>query len=573
MESLRSRELQKIAEKTTAILDETDVTRQNETIRELCKDIPDSFSDKVHVGESVIKDLDLDEWFGSTACTSGGRVVMSHIINNPIYDTTTLRRRADAITSIDKATVSAIRELRKYESTVLWALSLPTNIKDASPMHLLFPSWPVLRYINFIPWALVLLHIFRGYVSPALNVVYPLSGIIGPYFYVRKYLGFRISFFQYINFLRTALMIAMQPSSSLKQNATKYGTAILYVVVFVYGIVQGFDMAYLVRKMRGDLYIKMERLKKFVATAQRVTDARRSELDLFSATAEPVELEADMTSFYKLVTSPIMRERLGNLLKNTYIIDALCGMNKIVKRGVWSKCKYEAATTRLWGMGHPLLRRQVLNPLSLQKNIIITGPNAGGKTTYMKSICANIVLAQSIGYVCATRNEISTVHAIGTSIRVHDSVGSESLFEAEVKRCSSIALEARDISDAGKRAVYFLDEPMNSTPPIEGAATTMSIASYVGSLKGVRLFITTHYHEVTRLEEMHPSDWKNVSMEAIFDSNTGSYKFPYRIRAGPSFQCIALEILKERDLPDEIVDTAIEMKNKICEVVIDRHAS
>jgi DNA mismatch repair ATPase MutS len=368
-------------------------------------------------------------------------------------------------------------------------------------------------------------------------------------------------------------MIAMQPSSSLKQNATKYGTAILYVVVFVYGIVQGFDMAYLVRKMRGDLYIKMERLKKFVATAQRVTDARRSELDLFSATAEPVELEADMTSFYKLVTSPIMRERLGNLLKNTYIIDALCGMNKIVKRGVWSKCKYEAATTRLWGMGHPLLRRQVLNPLSLHKNIIITGPNAGGKTTYMKSICANIVLAQSIGYVCATRNEISTVHAIGTSIRVHDSVGSESLFEAEVKRCSSIALEARDISDAGKRAVYFLDEPMNSTPPIEGAATTMSIASYVGSLKGVRLFITTHYHEVTRLEEMHPSDWKNVSMEAIFDSNTGSYKFPYRIRAGPSFQCIALEILKERDLPDEIVDTAIEMKNKICEVVIDRHAS
>lgn len=576
----RSQELQKIADKTTAVLDESNETTHDAIINELCSDVPTMFPEKVMVGESVHKDLDLREWYSSYAITRGGKVVLDHIISNPIADIDNLNKRADIVAAFPEISISpSINDIRDLETTILWALSLPTQIKDAWPMHLLFPSWPIVRYVNFIPWLLFGIHMFKGYVSPVLNVAYPVSSILAPYYYLKRYMRFDITMSQYIYMLRMAAMMMLRPTGDLKQNATKYVSVIIYVVLFLYGIIQGFDMAYLIRKMRKELYKKMERLTRFVATYKQLigVPAAYAAVNLFHGDLPQVDdLNCDMTSFYKLVTDETLRSRLKQMLKNVYIIDAFQGMHSISMQQGWSRCVWkDTGATRLWGMGHPLIpfEKQVRNPLSLDRNLIITGPNAAGKTTYMKSVCANMILAQSIGYVSANRNEIVNVHAISTSIRVHDSVGSESLFEAEVRRCATIVRQARDLSKNGMRALYFLDEPMHSTPPTEGAATAMSIASFIGTLEGIRLFMTTHYHEVTRLEDMHPQTWKNISMEAKSDGDACSYRFPYKIRCGPSFQCIALEILKDRELPDEIIKTAIEMKNKICEVVVDQYAS
>jgi DNA mismatch repair ATPase MutS len=216
-------------------------------------------------------------------------------------------------------------------------------------------------------------------------------------------------------------------------------------------------------------------------------------------------------------------------------------------------------------MGHPLLsERQIRNPIDLSKNLVITGPNAAGKTTYMKAVCINLLFSQTMGIVCARKAFIQPVHAISSFVRIHDDVGKESLFEAEVKRCAQIIQQA----SRGLKAVYFLDEPMHSTPPIEGAATAMSVIKYLGKMNHVRVLATTHYHQLTKLETELPTIFKNISMEAL-DTKKG-FMFPYRLCSGPSFQCIALEILKERDIPDEVVRTAIEIKNKICNAVIDQ---
>jgi DNA mismatch repair ATPase MutS len=359
----------------------------------------------------------------------------------------------------------------------------------------------------------------------------------------------------------------LAPGKNLKMTMYKYVCVMIYIGVFLYSVVQGFDIANITRSMRDNLRNKLDRIRKFVELTTKLLDSvPNHSLSTFVAENSSVfdlTVNTSLSSMYKMITDQRIRDGLKAMLQKVYVIDALNGVRSIVHTPGWSRCEY-GSTTRLWGMGHPLLTNtQVRNPLSLEKNVIITGPNAAGKTTYMKAVCANIILGQTFGFVCAHKNTVAVVNAVGSLIRVNDVVGKESLFEAELRRCATIVREANALSEAGKTGMYFLDEPMHSTPPVEGTAVTMAVATYIGRLPGVRTFITTHYRDVTSLDQMYPLDWMNVSMEAI-GTETGSYKFPYRLHKGPSFQCIALEILANHGMPGVLIDTAIEMKNKIC---------
>jgi MutS domain V len=569
MELTRSKELQKLISKTHVILQESPDKLQG-VIESVCDAIPKFDATKtVSMGSAVMRDLDLDTWIEGFATTVGGKETIALMVASPIHDAEILNTRAHiATTMVTSHNLRALEKAAKNESAVLWVLSLPMESKDTFPFHILFPSWPIIRYLNYFPLFILALHIFRGYISPLLNVMYPLSGIFGPYFYMRRYLKFKMSIVQYLNILKLAATVMLRPGADLRRNATKYVSIIIYIALFLYGIIQGFDLAHIIRTVRADLITKMDRIHKFIQAAKDL----KLDLDAFAPgiSTEDIDLDNNLVSMYKLMTSATLREQLKALLQKVYVSDVVVGAHKISKLGNgWTRCNYRT-DTRLWGMGHPLLGAQVRNPIALTKNVIITGPNAAGKTTYMKSVCANMVLAQSLGFVCAVRNEICPVHSISTSIRVHDTVGEASLFEAEVRRCAEIVKEAANVADSGKRAMYFLDEPMHSTPPTEGAATAMAIAAHLGSLPGIRIFMTTHYHQVTALETLHPELWINVSMEAVSDeTNSNVFKFPYKIKKGPSFQCIALEILKERCLPDQVITNAIEMKNKICAGLLD----
>jgi DNA mismatch repair protein MutS len=176
----------------------------------------------------------------------------------------------------------------------------------------------------------------------------------------------------------------------------------------------------------------------------------------------------------------------------------------------------------------------------------------------MKSVAFNLVLAHSLGVCCAFAASLAPVHMMGCFIRVHDTVGTDSLYQAEVRRCADLIGR---VHKCPGRAVLFLDEPMHSTPPTEGAATAMSVCDFLAALPNVTVLATTHYHVLTQLD--HRAYFTNISMEAI-PKPDGAYTFPYKVRPGASFQCIALELLEVEDLPQEIVGGAIEIKNKIC---------
>lgn len=151
-------------------------------------------------------------------------------------------------------------------------------------------------------------------------------------------------------------------------------------------------------------------------------------------------------------------------------------------------------------------------------------------------------------------------------MRITDELGSKSYFEAEAEYCSKMIEKANDISNLNKKALFLMDEPMHSTPPTEGMATAFAVAENIGLKKNINIIITTHFYKLTYLQEQYPNNFINLSVDAIKINN--KFTFPYKIKKGSSHQCIAIELLNEKKFPISVINSAINMKEKICNNII-----
>ena len=239
-------------------------------------------------------------------------------------------------------------------------------------------------------------------------------------------------------------------------------------------------------------------------------------------------------------------------------------MYKLILTDEWVKVNYVDNRTLIWDAKNPILNKlQTSNPINLDKNIIITGPNAGGKTTYVKTILSNIILGQTFGISYSLKSNQIIYDTICSFMRISDVLGSKSYFEAESEYCFNMITKAQKLSEEKKRGLFLMDEPMHSTPPIEGMSTAYAVVEHLSSLSGISLIITTHFHKLISLEELYPDKFINLSVDAIPIDPKG-FIFPYKIRRGHSYQCIAIELLDYKKFPESVIDNAIKMKNKIC---------
>ena len=421
----------------------------------------------------------------------------------------------------------------------------------------MFPLSFPLKYLNNIPIFVDVFHIYKCYIFPIITVISPLSTIFGPYIYINRSLKLNLKFKDYLNFLATGFKQSIKGSGDFRADSIKYTTMFMYVFFYIYNIIQVFESAHMFHKIKKDLNKKMESVKTFVATINELKKDDEFKIDIRNG----------LSGFYEILNDQIIKNKLKNMLEYAYELDVLNTCKKLVNTNKCCYVKFTNKFTKMLDMGHIQLNdKQVRNPMSLSKNIIITGPNAAGKTTYIKSIFTNTILAQSLGIACAKSAKIKIVHAIGSFIRISDNLGTKSLFEAEVERCNELIKYAEQVSFESKNALFFFDEPMHSTPPIEGTATSIAVAEYLSRLPNIRILMTTHYYELTQLEKRYPKSFINLSMEAILESddNKFKFKFPYKIKRCPSYQCIAIELLENNEIPEEIIYRAIEIKNKLC---------
>jgi DNA mismatch repair protein MutS len=187
-------------------------------------------------------------------------------------------------------------------------------------------------------------------------------------------------------------------------------------------------------------------------------------------------------------------------------------------------------------------------------NAVITGPNAGGKSTAIKAIAANIIMAQSLGIACGSLCRLTKFAHISSCLNVIDDIGQgNSLFKSEVLRAYELVKRINNLRP-GEFSFTVLDEMFNGTSYKEGSAAAYSVAKHVGASSQSICLLATHFPLLNELEKETPSftNYK-VAADVLAD---GSIHQHYKLEKGCSHQNIALDIIAHEGFDNDIVVTA-----------------
>jgi DNA mismatch repair ATPase MutS len=179
--------------------------------------------------------------------------------------------------------------------------------------------------------------------------------------------------------------------------------------------------------------------------------------------------------------------------------------------------------------------------------MLLTGPNRGGKSTSLKAILANVIVAQSIGFCWAKRMTITPFKQIHTALSPSDTLGRLSLFEAEIEFAKEI-LESLEPTKSTGRSLLVMDEIFHSTNAIDGEEASRIFLDRLYSLPQNASLISTHY---TRLPETY-AEKKVIQplclQASISKEDKECLVYTYKIQSGINSLSSVREILKERGL-------------------------
>jgi hypothetical protein len=144
-------------------------------------------------------------------------------------------------------------------------------------------------------------------------------------------------------------------------------------------------------------------------------------------------------------------------------------------------------------------KAHVKNDCVLKKNIIITGPNASGKTTYLKTTTINIIFSQQLGYGFYESGVINPYSHIHSYLNIPDTSERDSLFQAESRRCKDIIdVIQLNPENKGFRHYCIFDELYSGTNPVEAAKSAQAFLKYLAKFKNVDFVLTTHYASICK---------------------------------------------------------------------------
>ncbi len=220
----------------------------------------------------------------------------------------------------------------------------------------------------------------------------------------------------------------------------------------------------------------------------------------------------------------------------------------------------ELGRIKITSLRHPLIElRQVdfvVNSLSLTQEangMIITGPNMGGKSTFMRSVGVAVVLAQAGFFVPAESAEISLRDSVMCRVGATDHLSlGVSTFMVEMLESAAI------LATATRNSLVIIDELGRGTSTYDGFGLAWSIAHEVGSVLQSSLLFSTHFHEMTLLPAAH-GNFVNMHFGAETSkgqSATTTLRFTYKLQPGPCERSYGIYVAQLAKLPSEVIEEA-----------------
>jgi DNA mismatch repair protein MutS len=193
----------------------------------------------------------------------------------------------------------------------------------------------------------------------------------------------------------------------------------------------------------------------------------------------------------------------------------------------------------------------VANDTNLSTNasmMMITGPNMGGKSTYMRQVALIVIMAQIGSYVPALNATIGIVDRVFTRMGSSDDLaGGRSTFMVEMTETANI------LNNASAKSLVLMDEVGRGTSTFDGLSLAWSCALNLARDIGALTLFATHYFEMTQLADQLPQV-ENVHLEAT--EHDDNIIFMHKVLPGPASQSYGLQVAKLAGVPHKVISEA-----------------
>lgn len=201
-------------------------------------------------------------------------------------------------------------------------------------------------------------------------------------------------------------------------------------------------------------------------------------------------------------------------------------------------------TKAFWNV---LVPNPITNTLEEHRNVMLTGPNAGGKTTTIRALLQNIVLGQTFGIAAAESCEYTMFDVIHSYLTISDDlVRGLSLFASEVKRAQAIVQKMKSL-EVGKKFFFALDELFTGTVAEDGEHCAYEFVKNIATFTNSLFIYATHFDKLKELGNTG-TYCTNYKVDAPTKNSLGKLVYPYTLSRGANTSRVAIDIAKEANL-------------------------
>lgn len=552
-----------------------------------------------NLSKELIFDLELlkgnyDNYQESVVCkldntlTSIGNFYFNNILISPLHDITKLQNRQNIINEISiskdfNVIENYLQELKKNENNLLWLWKKNDKETDDYLNSVYFQN-KFLTQFNNNDKILNAFNYYKIVIAPLIGVLYPVVAIIIPYLIIRFVFKLPINFSTYYKLISSSMgggLFPMSNNSSLFK-MSKLLSSFFYVFFYLHNTYFSFTYSINTNKIINIIHNKINSIYKYVKIAnqlnvllEKIIPEKINHIgehynsEVFQKQPGWLSNKGIILKEYKYITHN--KNELLPILNYVGLIDSYFSIAKLYndnkKNKSYSLCNYVNSNKPIIdikNVWHPYLNNTnvIKNSIELggdkKQNVIITGPNAGGKSTFIKALMLSVLLSQTITISPCESISLTPFHFMSTYLNIPDCKGKESLFEAEMNRSLNYINKLRELEKENKFSIVVMDEIFNSTNPKEGISGAYAICKKISSFKNNVSVITTHFNYLTKLKN---HDFENYKIPVKKIKNQINYE--YKLIKGVSKQFIALDLLKIKGFDNEIIEESKKIYNKI----------
>jgi len=537
-----------------------------------------------------------------------GKNYFHKIISQPTKNIDELKLRQNLVKKLKKSKeypeiLECLKTLKENEGALLWILKEKSREEQHIIDSVYFKNkW--LKGFNDNEQVMNFYNYFRIIFSPFYGLLSPLMFMIVPFIYLRLFTGVKIPFKTYFKLFKMTLfggnldafeMVRttqnaynsnnpelirgmFRPTAS-KLKLSKIMSMLFSLILYIQNVLNSFEISKKTNETINALHVKLNETACYIETGLKCiklcSDVLSDNSDIVHAfpylTTDCFKNEPSIFSNKGLILTSFNNVNnnsgdLNGILSKIGEIDYFVSIAKLLDEFPDDICfpeysmndKPEIDANDIW---HPSLDHEniVKNTIKLgggnNRNAIITGPNAGGKSTFIKSLTLSILFSQTLGITTANSFILTPFSLVNTYLNIPDIKGKESLFEAEMHRAREHLVKLKSLN-SDDFAFLIMDEIFSSTNPEEGIAGGYAICEMLGKCENSIALITTHFTQLTDLEKT--SNYSCYKIPILRDEKD-EIVYTYKLEKGISDQFIALELLGKKGFDRDIVTRAIDV--------------